>query len=108
MNKLTGLLLLSAFGVALNLSPAVAGEEIITKSRVVHFADLNLSTNEGAQTLYKRIRLAASEVCIGADSRYGNAEYRKCMTKAVDDAVAKVNRPTLKVVHDSRKAPRVG
>jgi UrcA family protein len=108
MKKLTGLLLLPAFGVALNASPAVAGDQIVTRSQVVRFADLNLATDEGAQTLYKRIKLAASQVCDGADSRFGYSEYRKCMTRAVDDAVAKVNRPTLQLVHESRKAPRVG
>ena len=41
MNKLTGLLLLSAFGVGLNASPAVARDEIVTKSQVVRFADLS-------------------------------------------------------------------
>src|SRR5688572_3677803 len=108
MNTFSSLMILSAFGVGLNASPAVAGDQIVTKSQVVSFTDLNLATDEGAQTLYKRIKLAASQVCDGADERFGYSEYRKCMTKAVDDAVAKVNRPTLQLVHESRKAPRVG
>jgi UrcA family protein len=108
MNKLTGLLLLSAFGLAVNALPAVAGEELVTKSQVVRFGDLNLTTDDGAQTLYKRIKVAAHQVCEGADDRFGYSEYRKCMKKAVDEAVAKVDRPTLHLVHQSRTSPRVG
>lgn len=108
MNKLTGLLLLSAFGLTMNALPATAADDIVTKSQVVRFGDLNLATNEGAQTLYQRIKLAARQVCDGADDRFGHSEYRKCMNKAVDDAVAKVNRPTLQALHQSHKSPRVG
>jgi UrcA family protein len=106
MNKLTGFLLLSA--LAVNVLPAVAGDMIVTKSQVVRFADLNLSTDDGARTLYQRIKLAARQVCDGADERFGYSEYRKCFNKAVDEAVSKVDRPTLHVVHQSRKSPHVG
>jgi UrcA family protein len=108
MNKLTGLLFLSAFGLAVNALPAVAGDTIVTKSQVVRYADLNLATDDGARTLYQRIKLAARQVCSGSDDRFGYSEYRKCINKAVDEAVAKVDRPTLHVVHQSRRSPPAG
>jgi len=106
MNKSIGLLLLSA--LAVSTLPALAGDMIVTKSQVVRFSDLNLATDDGAATLYKRIRAAARQVCDGADERFGYSEYRKCFNKAVDDAVAKVNRPTLHLVHEGSKPPHIG
>jgi UrcA family protein len=108
MNKLTGLLLLSAFSLTVNALPAAAADEIVTRSQVVRFGDLNLMSDDGAKTLYQRIKLAARQVCDGADDHFGNYEYRKCINKAVDEAVAKVNRPTLHALHQSRRSPQVG
>jgi UrcA family protein len=111
MNKLTGLLFASAFVLTMSSLPAAASDTIVTKSKVVRFSDLNLSSNDGARTLYERINLAARTVCSGADSGspFGRSEYRKCIKKAVDDAVAKVDRPTLYVVHQSGgKTPPAG
>ncbi|MEJ1961637.1 MAG: UrcA family protein [Gammaproteobacteria bacterium] len=56
MNKLTGLLLLSASILTMNaLAAAATTDTIVTKSQVVRFNDLNLASEAGAQTLYKRI-----------------------------------------------------
>jgi UrcA family protein len=103
MNKLTGAILLSALGLAMNTLPATAADKIVTKSQVVRFNDLNLASEAGAQTLYQRITLAARQVCAASDYRFGSRDYRKCIKQAVDDAVAKVNRPTLYAVAQSGK-----
>ena len=109
MKKFTGLMLLSAFVLTMNALPASAAETIVTKSQVVRFGDLNLASDAGAQTLYGRINLAARRVCAGAnDDRFGNRDYRACMKKAVDDAVAQVDRPTLYAVHQSGKTQPAG
>ena len=112
MNKLTGILFLSAFVLSMNALPAVAGDNIVTKSQVVKFGDLNLASDAGAQALYQRIKLAARRVCAGADTddRFGNLEYRNCMKQAVDNAVAKIDRPTLTTVaqQSGKKAPPAG
>ena len=110
MNKFTGLLFASAFVLTLSSLPAAASDTIITQSKVVRFGDLNLASDDGARTLYGRITGAARAVCSGADSGapFGRSEYRKCIKKAVDDAVAKVDRPTLYVVHQSGKTPPAG
>ena len=59
--------------------------------------DRDLSTAEGAQTLYERISFAARVVCRDA----GYTEMRECRTRAVDDAVRAVGRPLLSSVHRS-------
>jgi UrcA family protein len=66
-------------------------------TKVVRFKDLDLSTAEGARTLYERITFAARIVCRDADSR----EMRECRARAVDDAVRAVGRPLLSSVHRS-------
>ena len=65
-------------------------------TKVVRFKDLDLSTAEGAQTLYERITLAARIVC-----RDAGHEVRECRARAVDDAVRAVGRPLLSSVHSA-------
>ena len=66
-------------------------------TKVVRFKDLDLSTAEGAQTLYERISFAARVVCRDV----GSTEMRECRARAVDDAVRAVGRPLLSSVHRS-------
>jgi UrcA family protein len=74
-------------------APSRVGE---VATRVVRFKDLDLSTAEGAQTLYERITMAARIVC-----RDAGHEARECRTRAVDDAVRAVGRPLLSSVHSA-------
>ena len=75
-------------------APGAVGE---VASRVVRFKDLDLSTAEGAQTLYERISAAARSVCRDAGSR----EVRECRARAIEEAVRAVGRPLLSSVHRS-------
>jgi len=75
-------------------APSRVGE---VATKVVRFKDLDLSTAEGAQTLYERITFAARVVCRDA----GVTETRDCRARAVDDAVRAVGRPLLSSVHRS-------
>jgi UrcA family protein len=82
-----------------------AGEP--AKSIKVSFADLDLSTQAGAATLYHRIRGAARTVCGDEGSSYTDkAIWRACFNRAVGDAVAKVNNPQLTALHQG-KSPSV-
>src|SRR5690349_15162458 len=62
----------------------------------VKFADLNVSTPQGAVALYARIRAAAKSVC-GPElsSPPFNTAFDACVRKSVADAVTKVNQPEL-------------
>jgi UrcA family protein len=64
----------------------------------VRFADLNLSTTQGAAALLRRIEFGARQVCgDGADRRRLAqwAVFRKCYSAAVARAVMDVGRPKL-------------
>ena len=68
---------------------------------VVHFADLDVSSVEGAKRLYARLRRAATEVCEPLESAIAGdaSEQHACVTKAIADAVASINRPLLSEYH---------
>lgn|GEM_PF-2916725 len=91
---LTTLALLGWSATTLAAPPSRVGE---VATKVVRFNDLDLSTAEGAQTLYERISFAARVVCRDV----GSTEMRECRAKAVDDAVRAVGRPLLSSVHRS-------
>lgn len=76
-----------------------------TSSVAVHYGDLNLSKAKDVDTLYIRLSNSAKEVC-GDDTN--NTELWKldgiarCEQQAVESAVAKVDRPMLTALYDSR------
>jgi UrcA family protein len=67
----------------------------------VPYSDLDVSTMQGAKTLYLRIRFAAETLCESA-ATWGKKEGETCVNKAVDDAVAHVNLPLLSQYHQLR------
>lgn len=71
---------------------------------VVHFSDLDVSTVEGVKRLYVRLRSAAAEVCVPLESASaaGASEHRACVNRAIEDAVAGINRPLLSEYHRSQ------
>jgi UrcA family protein len=76
----------------------------------VSYADLNLSTTQGAEALYRRIKSAANEVCYPREERTLAlmANRRACIQKAISDAVTHVGSPTLTAVyntHEGRSQP---
>lgn len=89
--------------------PAFAGAPSDEVPRItVSYADLDLTRAEGAQTLYRRLRAAARQVCdAGHDMRAlaERARYRACVDKALEEAVRTIDRDVLTALH-RRKAPR--
>jgi UrcA family protein len=71
-------------------------------TRTVHYADLNLDTQAGAEKLYQRIRSAADQVCGNTDpNRLTESEAAKtCVNKAVTVSVRAVNNPRLTSTYD--------
>jgi UrcA family protein len=94
----TGILtaLISSFGGVCNA--AEAGDVPTT---TVRYADLDLSTSQGAARLYSRIRSAAEAVCPGSDRGDLAAKFRwrDCVKQAIAGAVTNVNRPALSAVY---------
>jgi UrcA family protein len=71
---------------------------------IVKFGDLDVSTSQGAATLYRRIHGAAVNVCsrMYVDQQSYKWHENACLHKVIADAVIKVNRPTLSAVFASK------
>jgi len=80
--------------------PSQAGEVGISTTKVA-YGDLNLQTEAGARTLYRRLQAAAAGVCGVAEHRdLGRwLDWRQCYQKALMDAVDGIGAPTLLAVH---------
>ena len=76
------------------------GYEPVT--RIVNFADLDLTNTRAVATLYQRIKSAADHVCeppAGAGSFETILEIRRCKQQAVAQAVKDVNSSGLTNLH---------
>ena len=64
----------------------------------VRFGDLDVSAPAGAERLYRRLSIASRDVC-GDESEIVDlqqlADIRACRSEALEDAVARVDRPML-------------
>jgi UrcA family protein len=69
---------------------------------VVKFADLDISTPQGATALYGRIRSAAVKVCWPSRDNASDQVNTACLQKAIADAVTTVNRPALSAVYEAK------
>lgn len=86
-----------AFATAMLLAlVAVSGAHATepVRSETVKFADLNLGSTSGIETLYKRIHAAAARVCFDGDSLQ-RAAVHVCVKAAEARAIEKVNLPQL-------------
>jgi UrcA family protein len=92
---LVGCLLAGSLGVAQAATPADEVPQV-----VVSYSDLDLSTTEGAQTLYKRISFAAQQVCPYQDEKAlaRVAISHACREAAIDRAVNSVHNAQLAAV----------
>jgi UrcA family protein len=110
MNKLSFLALATTLALSFAATTTFARDDIITKSEVVRFGDLNLSSDEGIRALYKRLRNAARKVCSQANDsvHLEQRSLRACQDKAIADAVDKVNRPALTAMHRAANPRGVG
>jgi UrcA family protein len=81
---------------AATLAAPIRPPEVAT--RKVRFADLDLSTAVGVETLYGRIKTAARAVC--RHETLVNMEYA-CRARAIENAVKDVGSPLLVSVHRS-------
>ena len=80
---------------------AAAGTSRERLSVVVHYGDLNLNSQAGVASLYKRIRNAAQSVCSPLDTRILGLHdaYDQCVAEAANNAVTAVGNPDLSGFH---------
>jgi UrcA family protein len=88
-------------GTALAQEPTAASTTNGWVTYPVRFSDLDVSTIKGAKTLYLRIRYAAETLCESA-ATWGKKEGETCVSKAINDAVARVDAPLLTQYHELR------
>jgi UrcA family protein len=91
--------LISSFGALGNAAYAADAPTTIVK-----YADLDVSSSQGAATLYNRIRFASEGVCSPSDPRdlAAMSRWQKCVKQAIAGAVAKVNQPALSAVYAAK------
>ena len=97
-------LVITALSVVLWANTALAGPA--TSSIVVHFRDLDLSTDAGVQELYERIKAAARRVCFhetdGQSLVDKQAVYVACYQDTLGNAVKQVGEARLAAAHRAR------
>ncbi len=84
----------AALAAETSASPANGASAHAAVTYPVRYEDLDVSSPHGAKILYLRIRYAAEMVC-GSAASWGKKEGQACVSKAIDDAVARINRPLL-------------
>ncbi len=102
------LVALVATGLAFVGSTAVAAPQTETHEVTVNYADLNLESAAGIESLYARIRSAAKQVC-GTAERHdfgAQADVRACREAAVANAVAKIDNAALAARHAGKPEAR--
>jgi UrcA family protein len=79
---------------ALASTSALAAEPI---QRTVRYADLDLSQSAGVEQLYRRIKVAARQVCVPENSRdlQSVAAADHCREQAIAHSIATVDTPAL-------------
>ena len=98
--------------VALSLFVALASTSSLVCSAAdgnvlqttVKYSDLKVSTSQGADSLYSRIRIAAEKVCrpLNRDDFASKKLFHNCMDHATADAVSKVAQPALFAVYSAK------
>lgn len=95
------LVALIAAGFAFVGSAAHAAPEMTSREATVRFADLNLESEAGIETLYSRLNGAARKVCGTADRGDLQAydDMKQCRRKSIDAAVARIGNKALAARH---------
>ncbi|HJR71348.1 MAG TPA: UrcA family protein [Gammaproteobacteria bacterium] len=101
-----GAIAFSALVATVTLPAAAAGT--VEESIAVRYNDLDLDDAAGIAQLYKRLRTAAEKVC---DTGYRPQllflahGWRACVTAALEQGVAAVDRPALTAYHAAKANP---
>jgi UrcA family protein len=98
-----GVLAAAILGALACTTVCTAAEPTIPPQTTVKFADLKVSSPDGAAALYGRIHRAARQVCDRLDGRdlISKARMDACVQKAIAGAVAKVDQPALFAVYNA-------
>ncbi len=70
-------------------------------TKIVHYGDLNLDSEQGAKALYARLRSAARQVCSPLESinLTQQTKWKACFNNAISNAVGEVDKTMVSAVH---------
>ncbi len=76
------------------LVPTMAQADTLASTQVV-YGDLNITSASDARILAKRLRAAATDVCLKANegapsNHYGDAVVQECVNRAINTAIASI------------------
>ena len=96
MKKSIILVAVAAF-ITCSVSVAKADSASEARSVTVQFSDLDTANTQGAATLYRRLRSAAASVCRNLQGKQLEQvwAYTDCVHMALNNAVAKIDRPAV-------------
>jgi UrcA family protein len=106
--KLLGSALLAVVGAIATL-PAGAAPPLVAESAEVRYDDLDLDNAAGVAELYARLHFAAEKVCdfrLRPGTLLVDPRWRTCMSGALGQAVATVDRPALSAYHAANAGRR--
>jgi UrcA family protein len=103
-SKFRHILAITTFAALTSGAAVCSAADGISLQTTVKYSDVNLSTAQGAGTLYSRIRIAAEQVCrpFNRDDLASKTLFHKCLNHAVADAVNKVGQPALFAVYSAK------
>jgi UrcA family protein len=105
--RLTLFAVLGAFALNTAVAEGTESNYVNTGYIAVSYADLNLASPEGLDTLYRRIKSAAHQVC-GVGNQRVSLEVmlrnQACVAGAMNGAISKVNNTRLTHLHEVRLA----
>jgi UrcA family protein len=106
-SKLFSLVVIAVFGaLAASFAGVAAAGNPDLLQITVQYGDLNLSTAQGAATLYNRIRAAAQGVCWPLD--HGDVASQRqtadCTHRAIVDAVTRVDQSAVFAVYSAKNS----
>jgi UrcA family protein len=103
LNSMTSMLAAGLFALicAASSGAAMAAEPSQPLTKIVHYGDLNLDSEQGAQALYARLRGAARQVCSPLESAEMSRQrlWKNCFNNALANAVGQVDKTTLSTLH---------
>jgi UrcA family protein len=82
-------------------SGAMAADPSQPLTKIVHYGDLNLESEQGAKALYTRLRSAARHVCSPFEGIELSQQllWNDCFNNAVTNAVGQVDKTMLSALH---------
>jgi UrcA family protein len=97
MNRIATIILTSTLAAGAQIALAAEPTDASARHVKVLYSDLNLTSIDGATTLYRRLQSAAESVCAEHGTRDVRSIFRvrTCESAAMSAAVADINQPTL-------------